>query len=279
MFKRYWWIFLIMVVIGPFVGLFCGGVVSYIQPKLYESSATIQIQSYVPAASPQSAERGIATQIELLTSDTVLRGVSEKLDLAQIWALPQHELNAKLRRSISVKSITGTDLLQVSSRLPDPELCKQVTETTVEAYSDMRKQAQSERHEASRAELRDAIRRQEDSVEEKRKVLTRLQSTETSVGAPEPLGFADARADFETSQRLLEQLKVREIGQQMEQRLAEKPVIVHSSPIVPHIPVSPHVPLNLALGAICGLLAGLILALPLMALLNRCASRRAALTS
>lgn len=68
--------------------------------------------------------------------------------------------------------------------------------------------------------------------------------------------FEDARTDFETSQRLLEQLKVKQIGEEMQQRISEDPIIVHADPVESQIPVSPNVKLNLALGAVVGLVFG-----------------------
>ncbi|MBK1828558.1 GumC family protein [Haloferula rosea] len=68
--------------------------------------------------------------------------------------------------------------------------------------------------------------------------------------------FEDARTDFETSQRLLEQLKIKQIGEEMQRRISEDPIIVHADPVESQVPVSPNVKLNLALGAVVGLVFG-----------------------
>ncbi|MCU0794415.1 MAG: polysaccharide biosynthesis tyrosine autokinase [Akkermansiaceae bacterium] len=68
--------------------------------------------------------------------------------------------------------------------------------------------------------------------------------------------FEDARSDFETAQELLQQLKIKEIGEQMQRRISEDPVIVHADPVENQTPVSPKVTLNLALGAVVGLILG-----------------------
>lgn len=288
MFKRYWWVLLVMLLIGPLAGLFTGGVLAYIQPKLYAATSTIQIKP----STHQTAEREIATQAELLTSDSLLNEVSERLDLPMAWNLPQHEVTAKLKHSMSVQSIRGTDLLEVTARLHQPEQTKEVVDTLVEAYSERINQGVKNSQEEALAEIRTAIHGQEDSVEEKRKVLATLTRQKTGGGdaeapmdlLPESQGVRDlaleeARADYETSKQLLEQLKIKSVTLAMEHKTIEALVTVHSSAVTPHAPVSPNIPRNLVLGTLAGLLGGLILALPLMALLNRRASRRTAVTS
>ncbi len=68
--------------------------------------------------------------------------------------------------------------------------------------------------------------------------------------------FVDAKNDFETSQRLLEQLKVKEITEEMQMKVIEEPIIMHEEPSVSQVPVSPNIKLNLALGAVVGLVFG-----------------------
>jgi len=68
--------------------------------------------------------------------------------------------------------------------------------------------------------------------------------------------FIDAKNDFETAQRLLEQLKVKQISDEMQIKVVEDPIIIHEEPTVSQVPVSPNVTLNLALGAVVGLIFG-----------------------
>ena len=68
--------------------------------------------------------------------------------------------------------------------------------------------------------------------------------------------FVDAKNDFETSQRLLEQLKIKQISEEMQRKVVEDPIIIHEEPMLSQVPVSPNVTLNLALGAVVGLIFG-----------------------
>ncbi len=69
--------------------------------------------------------------------------------------------------------------------------------------------------------------------------------------------FIDAKNDFETSQRLLEQLQIKEVTEKMQNKITEDPIIIHEEPVVSQVPVSPNVTLNLALGAVVGLIFGI----------------------
>ncbi len=44
MFKRYWWILLVMLPVGLFCGFLLAAAVTYVMPKKYESFATIEVK-------------------------------------------------------------------------------------------------------------------------------------------------------------------------------------------------------------------------------------------
>ncbi len=69
-------------------------------------------------------------------------------------------------------------------------------------------------------------------------------------------GYLDARSDFESAQELLEQLKLKQVSDEMAVKVSEDPIIMHEEPSLSQIPVSPNVTLNLALGAVVGLMFG-----------------------
>lgn len=69
--------------------------------------------------------------------------------------------------------------------------------------------------------------------------------------------FIDAKNEFESAQRLLETLQVKEIAEKMQEQITEDPIIIHEEPMVSQVAVSPNVTLNLALGAVVGLIFGI----------------------
>jgi succinoglycan biosynthesis transport protein ExoP len=69
-------------------------------------------------------------------------------------------------------------------------------------------------------------------------------------------GYSDAQADFDSAQKLLEQLKLKQVSDEMAGKVSEDPIIIHEEPSLSQVPVSPNVTLNLALGAVVGLIFG-----------------------
>ena len=93
--------------------------------------------------------------------------------------------------------------------------------------------------------------------------------------------YVDAKRDFETDQQLLQQMKIKQMGETISRKMPSDSVIIHDPPVIANSPVADkpavlsdlpdaqNVTLNLTLGTVCGLLLSLLLALPLAWVLNR----------
>ncbi len=68
--------------------------------------------------------------------------------------------------------------------------------------------------------------------------------------------YVDAKRDFETDQDLLQKLRLRQIGQMMNEKITQDSIVIHEEPQISQSPVSPNVTLNLVLGAVVGLIFG-----------------------
>lgn len=133
-FRRWWWVLVIMLLMGPFLGLLLGFLGAYITPASFQSQAIIQLLpgSVIPTAS------FTATQIAAITDQTALQQVAERLDLAQAWMLPDHEVVSTLDDMIRVEARRGTDLIQIRVRGRNSSECKEITDAVVEVYMERR---------------------------------------------------------------------------------------------------------------------------------------------
>lgn len=86
----------------------------------------------------------------------------------------------------------------------------------------------------------------------------RLKSRLTATPASQAPAFEDAMTDFEAAQRVLEQLKIKQISEEIQMRITEDPVIVHEDPTAPAGPAFPHLVHPLLTGAGVGLVLGLL---------------------
>ena len=68
--------------------------------------------------------------------------------------------------------------------------------------------------------------------------------------------YVEAKKAFETDQALLQQMRLKLIGETITERMPQESIIVHDEPVMSDNPVSPNVRLNLILGAAVGLVFG-----------------------
>ncbi|BCX48889.1 hypothetical protein HAHE_27970 [Haloferula helveola] len=385
-------------------------VITYVMPKKYESSATIQVRpniasvQVIPGMVSRDPTAGSATffptEFEVIKSQKTLDIVIDKLDLINHWGRDRESVRGTLQGIIGAQNIRGTDLIEIRVRTSNSADARMIADAVSDAYRERRTELENARSDQAMSELREAVRSQEDLVEEKRKVLTQLIRNEkviytrggngnegytetdeardaamqyakleseriklesqidtllrydgdqlityaaglqlpeniirtlhpqwldakrqlaalqsSGLGERHPTvlqqkkmiegldsdldkgvvalretlraqleltkeqaerlkvkkdeeeeeaitdgiarhSFDDAKADFETAQDLLEKLKVKLISEEMQRRISEDPVIVHADPVESQAPVSPNVKLNLALGAVVGLVFG-----------------------
>lgn len=386
-------------------------VITYVMPKRYQSTSILQVRprehSMEVIQGMGTRSRGISatffpTQFELIKSQKTLDIVIKKLDLINHWGMDREDVRSNLQGMIATENIRGTDLIEIRVRASTPNDAKMIAERVSEAYRERRTSLESARAEQALVELREAVRAQEDLLEDKRRTLTQLIRSENVIYVParnsafsggytpqddarsaamrfaeleaekiklesqietllrydgpqlmtyaaglnlpeniirtlhpeylaakrqlkvlklgglgerhpnvlqqgeivaglfrdleqgvislrETLGaqlelakeqadrleiqkddklgtavddsiarqdFDAARNAFEVAQNLLEQLKLKLISEQIQERITDEPIVVHSVPVLSQGAVSPNIPLNLALGAVVGLIFG-----------------------
>jgi len=92
---------------------------------------------------------------------------------------------------------------------------------------------------------------------EVRKDETREEAIKRGLDAQD---YVDAKREFETDQQLLNQMKIKQIGENISRKMPGESVVVHDPPVISNSPVSPNVTMNLVLGAVVGLIFGICIA-------------------
>ena len=164
-------------------------VITYVMPKKYESSATIEVK---PKSVGQSPFEGVnspsygsspmtaqffGTEFEKIKSSNSLAKVVEKLDLVNKWSVDKETAIRILKGIVNTQNIRGTDLISITVRHTDKEDARNVTAEVARAYKAYRTEIESRDSDKGLYELNKAVRDQEDKVEERRKVLATIVRT------------------------------------------------------------------------------------------------------
>ena len=276
---------LVMIPVGAMLGFLLAAIVTYVMPKEYESSATIEVKPrpltllHQDQASSQMTEMYLSIEFEKIKSRASLLKVIEGMDLKKRWGMDEESVVRELKRMIHVENIRGTDLISLRVRSGNKEDARDTAAGVAMAYKEYREELAQKRVEKRINGLKKAVREQEDKVEERRRISLRESGRvgpylldgsnlpRSIDGAREK--YSDAGQDFEIEKSLLDKLKLKLISAEIDADMEESAVVIHEEPEVPDFPVSPNVTRNLVLGAVGGALLSPLLALPLMWVLNR----------
>jgi len=164
-------------------------VITYVMPKKYESSATIEVKPRSVGMSPLGASMGEAsgagqmtaqffgTEFEKIKSSNSLAKVVESLDLVTRWGTDKDTAVRILKGIVNTQNIRGTDLISITVRHTNKEDARDVTAEVARAYKAYRSEIETRDADRALYELNKAVRDQEDKVEERRKVLATIVRT------------------------------------------------------------------------------------------------------
>ncbi|MGB6222901.1 YfbK domain-containing protein [Haloferula sp.] len=114
------------------------------------------------------------TEFEVVKARETLDKAIDEMNLTARWGVSREEARKALGEMIDVEQIKGTDLFEIRAKAKDAGEAELIAEKVSEAYQKRRAELEGERTTQALAELRDAVKKQEESVEEKRKLLTAL---------------------------------------------------------------------------------------------------------
>lgn len=290
MFKRFWWVFLVMIPVGSIVGLLVAAVITYVMPKKYESEATIEVKPIAGESSPSAmTPQFFGTEFEKIKSRTSLGRVVDNLELINRWGVDKETAIRILKGIVNTQNIRGTDLISIRVRHTNKEDARDIAAEVAKAYRDYRTEILKRGEGQGLLELKKAVWDQEDKVEERRKVVSIIVKTkglsaeesetvggnaeattseDASRRAVDAQDYADAKRDLETDQALLQSLKLKLISADISAKSLGENIVIHEEPQIAEAPVSPNIYLNLMVGAAFGFLLSPLLSLPVILLLS-----------
>jgi capsular polysaccharide biosynthesis protein len=121
MFKRFWWMFPVMLAVGSVVGLLVAGVMTYVMPKKYESETVVELRpsarsgNGVAAAGVDSKSR-FDTELEKIRSRNILGRVVDNLKLGNQWSMDKETTIRILKMMVVTQQIKSTDLVSIRVR-------------------------------------------------------------------------------------------------------------------------------------------------------------------
>jgi polysaccharide biosynthesis transport protein len=163
-------------------------VITYVMPKKYESYATIEVKPRgaildpLPGLSQGSGltrmtPRFFETEFEKIKSRSILTEVMKRLELSAKWGQEPETVLRVLRNIVTTQNLRGTDLIAIRVRHNKKEDACAIADEVAKAYRTYRENEESGAAERSLIELSKAARAQQDKVEELRKVLIMISTT------------------------------------------------------------------------------------------------------
>ncbi|RYD23459.1 MAG: DUF3520 domain-containing protein [Verrucomicrobiaceae bacterium] len=184
-------------------------------PSGYEAEATIEIKA--PSSSPDLSGVGelvrthspqfFGTEFEKIKSNSSLGKVVDRLDLTARWGVDRESAIRRIKENTRAENIRGTDLISIRVREKTGQDAQEITKAVTQAYAEYRRDLEDKEADKALAELKKAVRDQEEKVEERRKVLATIVRTKGIIykgqdsfygksGVDEDMGARDALSTY-----------------------------------------------------------------------------------
>ncbi|MES2475809.1 MAG: protein kinase [Verrucomicrobiota bacterium] len=131
MMRRWWWMFLVMIPLGPLLGFTAAAVLTSVMPKTYETEATVELR-FPNGGMTTSSFFGV--QFEAIKSRDLLTLVSKELELSNKWGVDEETVIRILKGIVSTENIRGTDLISIKVRHTNAEDASGIAQAILRHY-------------------------------------------------------------------------------------------------------------------------------------------------
>lgn len=254
------WMIVIIIAL-PVLGLLVSSIITYTMPKIYMSTAKVELVPSGVDVEAWGVDQYMATEMEVMRSAENLRLVSQKIQLEERWGMYEKDVVDQLSRMITVIRVDNSRVIEVSCRHRMQEDAQAVCNAVYEAYSDRKADLYFN---GLKGDLI-AIKNEDQVVGNKLEELTLELShvTGTYKGGGEWIGKKrDAlvvQREYDAVREKKAELEAELNAAQRKALMADQSMIVHEIPEISNFPVSPNIPLNQAMGLIVGIVAASVI--------------------
>ncbi len=200
-----------VILLTLFLVFMTSAVITYLMPKKFESSATIEVKprertidplgGMMRESGPMMTPQFFATEFEKIKSRNSLGRIINSLDLTSKWSMDYEMVLKKLKAIVDTQNIRGTDLIEINVRDESKEDARDIAAEVALSYKEYRNELESRTQERGNNEIRKAVRQQEDRVEDRRKVLSTISRNKKIIyyGDPELMNKSGLDEDNEAS--------------------------------------------------------------------------------
>ncbi len=197
----------VLVLLAFFLVLITAAIVSYFQPREYQSSVFIEVKSTasnpriftngdpnIPIHDPQLAP----TVFQAIQRTGILYPVIEQLKLQDKWARDgvrptKEQAYAMLRSKLDVDEVRNTDLLQISVFNTNPQEAADIANKIVSVYQDKRVEEEKEILNRAVTTMNEEVSKQQKRVDDSATEMSRIREQEHIIDL-NPEGTEDTQA-------------------------------------------------------------------------------------
>ena len=197
----------VLVLLAFFLVLITAAIVSYFQPREYQSSVFIEVKSTasnprifgtgdpnIPIHDPQLAP----TVFQVIQRTGILYPVIEQLKLQDKWARDgvrptKEQAYAMLRSKLDVDEVRNTDLLQISVFSTNPQEAADIANKIVAVYQDKRVEEEKEILNRAVTTMNEEVSKQQKRVDDAASEMSRIREEEHIIDL-NPEGTEDTQA-------------------------------------------------------------------------------------
>jgi capsular exopolysaccharide synthesis family protein len=201
----------VLILLAFLLVLLTAAVVTYFQPREYQSSVFIEVRSTaqnmrifgpgdpnMPVHDPQLAP----TVFQIIQRTGILYPVIEDLKLQDKWAKngqrpTKEQAYQKLRTKLDVDEVRNTDLLQISVLSTDPQEAADTANKIVAVYQDTRVEEEKEILNRAVASMNEEVSKQQRKVDEAAAEVARIRDAEGIIDL-NPEGTEDTQTPVNT---------------------------------------------------------------------------------